>query len=271
MGWSCEHCGDLGTDQPFQGDDEKLYCPKLDCPEDAGGLVVWVEEVPEDEKAKSGRSWTGDSHGVLFRDDDGKKKKTRTADEKRADDREVYRARKILADMDKRTTARKRGRVVKKRRTRVSEKNEAKSEAARKAAKDRIGTCSTCGQEKYILRKEPPTCTACYKASPDYKPKPKKPRKKPRKKKPAEAEAPDKIGLEVRAIEACARALEGLDPDQIERVLRWVAHKHRPDLFVPIGMTQHPYPHARPPQGLPGPSPVNPHTRFETQASEVSG
>lgn len=209
MGWHCKSCGDLGDDRPLHGSDDQWHCPRWDC----DATCSWIES---ERVKRSRRKLTVEEKNRLSFEKAAARRKDRAETKK-----STAHGRQVLANMVARrtreTTSKGNGGAV---------KDKAKSEAAKRAAVTRRGICATCGVEKYILRNEPPTCTACYKASPEYNPKPRTSRKK------KEVSIADELTREVQAIEKCDRALDGLGPEAIERVLRWVAHRYRPELTM---------------------------------------
>lgn len=104
-----------------------------------------------------------------------------------------------------------------------------KGEPAVSKKKSRLGQCGKCLKEKYLLKSkgEPHElrCTACFKEENPYTPGPKG-KKKAAKPEPAPEPELDDIAKELKAMEACARALEGLNTTQVERVLRYVLDRH---------------------------------------------
>ena len=147
--WTCPKCGPV-FDPPF-GEDERFHCSGLRC-----DRVVSLLSTEE-------------RRGL------GPAPKPRPTKTKTACDRaEIERGRKILARVNRRAReikARREGKTVARKKTKKktaakkTKKKRGPSDAARaKAAEGRDGTCSKCGGEKWLLRKDPPTCTACVKA-----------------------------------------------------------------------------------------------------------
>lgn len=97
----------------------------------------------------------------------------------------------------------------------------------------RHGQCGQCGETKWLLNKKPPLCNPCWRAkNPEAveaaSVKQKASRKARAKKEESKKPEPvlDEIGLEMRALEQIARALESLPSAAAERVMRYAASRY---------------------------------------------
>lgn len=92
----------------------------------------------------------------------------------------------------------------------------------------RWGRCETCGQDKWLLRKNPATCSKCHRQAFPSKRPARGPSTSPREafaspravEGPREDEGQERLGRECRATEGVSRALHGLSRESAFRVLR---------------------------------------------------
>lgn len=199
MAWACENCGPLAPrENPLHGDDGVYHCVRIEC----DAVVRWVSE----DEPPTHFGWR---------------------------------------EQQRRKLAKMKSAKTKKRTSKMSQQT------------DRTAKCGMCGEVKYLLKclgaAADWRCTKCFRVENPYerkkpatrrkdapsrvKPEPSK-RPKTLKRKAAthdDAEPddtepddtePDDITKEVRAMEACARALDGLDSKAVVRVLRYVADRH---------------------------------------------
>lgn len=207
LNWTCPACGPIEDALP--GDPGEFHCSGLECDER-------VEMIPLCERPKTAMKKAYPDQKK------GRPPKSKAENERRA----IAEGREILERMNNRA------------------KGKPKPKKESDVAKSRHGKCSTCEQDKWLLRADPPTCAKCYRAvNPpqrkkkvevevrptkvkEAKPEPtveSKPKKKRKKRRPNKKKVQvDDLRLECGAIENVSRGLEGLNPQAVERVLTYV-------------------------------------------------
>lgn len=230
--WNCPRCGPV--DGPLYGDDQQFHCSSLDC-----DLVVHVlaeaERNPPKRDPKKYTQGATTSHP---------KRKKLSFDDKESRER----GRAVLATIETRRRrreglpAKRRRRRKTKERRRVSTEGKATEDEDKKkdqrSQEARMGFCDSCHEERWLLRKNPPTCSSCWhKQNPDHarsaraakaaktvKAKKRRGKKGQGKK----LDADEALDEEVEAMRAVGAALADLPVPAIDRVLRWAVRRYLP-------------------------------------------
>lgn len=216
----CPSCGPIKG--ALYGDDELFHCDREGC-----DAVVRVLT----ERERSGAPVQRFADGAFENPE-----KPKVKPDPKAIREDARRSREILARMAEREALRKRpsmkGSSIRSKKPKPTERSESMG-VETKVAKHltsaaRRGTCGECGNERWLLSKEPPRCSSCHRQKAVTEGRPYKPRS-PRKGKPPKGSTAlvvDDLAREVQAIEQAARALDGLGPEAAGRVLRYVADRY---------------------------------------------
>ena len=198
MSWTCPNCGPITRDPLWDG--EHMRCSELECDE-----VVSVFS-PEERKAIDQEH---EDSGWRVKGKQRQRPRLVGPDESEGarvpyDAESARRGREILA----RVEARARGKTTKEKKpmAKTTKKAPTKNGA-------RSGTCGSCKQELFLLSKDPPRCTGCFKRE-----NPQRAGAGGRKKKRKQGE----LSPELEAMAVLEETLAPLGEDEIERVFRWL-------------------------------------------------
>lgn len=220
LNWTCPACGPIKDALP--GAPGEFHCSGLDCDERVEMIPLCARPKPMRKQAYPEAK-------------KGRPPKSKAENERRATEE----GRAILARMNNRQKG-----------------QPPKPKKESDVAKSRNGKCSTCDQDKWLLRADPPTCAGCYRAvNPPKRKKanakkkiklesvrvePVKKKRKKRRPNKKKEEQVDDLRLECDAIENVSRSLDGLSPQAVERVLTYaltrMSQRNELDGSIKVGL-----------------------------------